>query len=649
MNHFDDLPQRGRNHVIEEKAEAAFKTRLSESGLFILQAADRKDYGTDCQIEVVHLNQATNVRVHVQLKGTERDLNADGSISVEISRTNLNYLLVHPHSFYACYHVPTDSLRICFADSVLRQYDHGGPGWTEQQTLTVSLSEALTVERLSTLAALAQSGARLSRDRRLGQTTADAADVPGILRRSLPDIEVPQDRAAAAKILSHLYESGADAVISTGFGKFAAVFGADDDAMGSCYMAEINLGMARRSRFPERIEGAVAYFRAKLEGGRFQVGSAHYTIGNAFSALGDEQHAKEAYEAALADPDVFSAPALAAQVLKNLGTSLARLGDQDGAAQRYQEALRLSPDLPEAHNALGNHYYRLGRYENALTHFDRVVFTERQLGKTSAVAGWRANILFNLGDGRGAFRDINTLLSQADTEEWIWPWCARLVNNFGRTTAGNATQALAFWQRYISVHPNDSVARRELLLATFYLRRQGHDVGASYAEFRDVFDLHIAHVDADDAALPWDRLGHWAQEEDNWPEAERCFRKAYEIEGGHYGYCLGTALNFLGRCEESLPILREQAEVIQPDAMSWYQVAVACEGTNQVASAIEAYGKVIALDPNLSSAIFNLGGVHWNSGDRIEAEKVWRLAVERFPDHELTAKLRREMPFVFEG
>ncbi|WP_249278906.1 DUF4365 domain-containing protein [Bordetella genomosp. 5] len=70
MSHFDDLPRRDRNHEIEGKAIAAFQRLLSESGVFILQAADRKDYGTDCQIEVVANVQATNVRLHIQLKGT---------------------------------------------------------------------------------------------------------------------------------------------------------------------------------------------------------------------------------------------------------------------------------------------------------------------------------------------------------------------------------------------------------------------------------------------------------------------------------------------------------------------------------------------------------------------------------------------------
>jgi hypothetical protein len=65
MGHLDDLPKRDPNHLIEEKAETAFQGRLTESGRFILQRVDRKEYGTDCEIEVVEQDQPTNVRVHV--------------------------------------------------------------------------------------------------------------------------------------------------------------------------------------------------------------------------------------------------------------------------------------------------------------------------------------------------------------------------------------------------------------------------------------------------------------------------------------------------------------------------------------------------------------------------------------------------------
>ena len=118
---------------------------------------------------------------------------------------------------------------------------------------------------------------------------------------------------------------------------------------------------------------------------------------------------------------------------------------------------------------------------------------------------------------------------------------------------------------------------------------------------------------------------------------------AHELAGGDYGYCLGTALNFLKRFEESLPLLLKQAQVIQPDAMSWFQVGVAYEKLERVPEAIDAYEKALALDPNYDLAMFNIGGVLWNSGEREQALVVWRRAVKQFPNHKFTTRLRDEL------
>ncbi|MGC5802687.1 tetratricopeptide repeat protein [Ralstonia pseudosolanacearum] len=647
MSHFDELPRRDRNHEIEDKAIAAFQMRINESNAFFLQVTDRKDYGTDCQIEVKADGRATNARVHVQLKGTGRALNADGSLSVEVRRTNLNYLLMQPYSVYVGYHVPTGSLRICTAESVAHQYEHGGTNWTDQQSLTVSFVEELTVERLGRLADLARAGASSSRDRRVDQVGIAPADLSKHLLTSPPDVHIPEEPALARKLLAQLYERNADEVISAGFAKFAAVLGAGSDEIGFCHMSEINLGMDGMSRHPERIENAIGFFRTRLANDRQQVGDLHYAIGNAFHALRNEQEAKRAYEAALADPVLATSPELAAQVHKNLGSSHALLGDHERAVDHYHEALRLNPDLAEAHNALGTHYVRLGKYEDALRHFDQVVFSEQKRGRTSAVSGWRANALFNLGDGRAAFREINGLVAQADRFRWIWPWCRRLVAGFGRANVDNARQALPFWQRHVRANPEDPAARWELLMTTFYLRGQGESVAKTYSEFCKEFDRHIVHIDSDNAALPWDRLGHWAEDEGDWVEAERCFRKAYELAGGEYGYCLAIALYELERFDESVPLLREQAQTVQPDAMSWFQLAAAYASLSRWPEAIDAYERTLALDPDHAVAMFDLGGAHWNGGDVATAVEIWTAAIERFPDHELGVELKRDFPSLF--
>jgi tetratricopeptide (TPR) repeat protein len=648
MDHFDDLPKRHENHATESKAEAAFQVLLSNSEDFVLQASDRKDYGTDCQIEVIYRGSATNVRLHVQLKGTEQALNADGSVGVQIRRSNLNYLLMRPHSFFACYHVPTDTLRFCSTDAVIQRYEHSGQQWSQQQTLTVTFSEILSDARLKSLAALARVGALSSRNTRVAQTTAHPKDLPGIIKAALPDLHVPDNEAQAEAMLLSLYDSGADVTISNAFEKFASVLPRDHDAMTFCYMAEINLGMAGRSDNADRIEDGISYLASKIDTGRHHIGSLHYSIGNGFSALERQEKAAKAYETALRHLTSEDSPAPLAECNMNLGSSYVKLGDDGKAAEFFREALRHNPQLPEAHHALGIHCHRKGEYEKALEHFDQVVFAERTLGRRSSVSGWRINIHFNLNDGKAAFREINTLLTDAGDEAWIWPWCARQVASFGRASTENAKLSIPFWDRYLRAYTNCPDGMRERLLNRLYLRADGQSAGLTYLTFKVEFETVIQHLQGEAAAYLWDRLGHWAQEDHNWEEAERCFRAAYDLAGGDYGYCLGTALNFLERPEESLPILLSQAREIQPDDKSWFQVAVAYEKLGRVRLSISAYQRVITLNPNYDLAWFNMGGVHWNAGEWEEASRVWKTAVDRFPDSDLTALLRRDLPFVLQ-
>jgi len=203
---------------------------------------------------------------------------------------------------------------------------------------------------------------------------------------------------------------------------------------------------------------------------------------------------------------------MAATCLKNLGASFEKLGNEEMAAELYRGALEMNPQLPEAHLALGQYLHRQGQFEEALTHYDATLFDDRDLGKNASVTGWRLNALFNLGQDREAFRAINLLLADADREPWIWSWCARQVAAFGRTSVAAARGALTFWQRYVRTHPGVSAARADLLLTSFYLRSEGEEIGKDYATFRAEFETHIAHVDPSEAALPWDRLGHWAQD-----------------------------------------------------------------------------------------------------------------------------------------
>ena len=120
----DDFPIRDENSELATLAESKFEAAIEGANRFIIQRQDRKDYGTDFQMEATLNGSVTNFRVHVQLKGTAKKPNRDGSISISVDRTNLNYLLSQPNSIYVCYHAPTDRLLYRFVHDVwsIRHY-----------------------------------------------------------------------------------------------------------------------------------------------------------------------------------------------------------------------------------------------------------------------------------------------------------------------------------------------------------------------------------------------------------------------------------------------------------------------------------------------------------------------------------------------
>jgi tetratricopeptide (TPR) repeat protein len=257
-------------------------------------------------------------------------------------------------------------------------------------------------------------------------------------------------------------------------------------------------------------------------------------------------------------------------------------------------------------------------------------------------------LLFKMGDSQAAFREINTLLGQAVTLDWVWGYCARLVSRFARLSADVAPKTLRFWRAYLREHPQDTAAKREHLLCLLLLRSVGECAEMGFDEFKLEVTQLIERGDADPAFL-WDRIGHWAQYDNDWAQAEVAYRRAHELEPRAYGYCLGTALNFLGRHREALSILTPLVKQESVDATLWFQIAIAHERLANIDGSIAAYGRALELDADYDIAWFNLGGIYWNSGDIVRAVRVWREAAGRFPDHESTRKLREGFPFIFMG
>ena len=647
VKHLDDLPKRDSNHETQEIAETAFRIAVSECRCFAIQKEDRNDYGTDFQLEVIDGSSMTNIRVDVQLKGTKSPELKNGSVSRSVTRTNLNYLLQQPSSIYVCYHEPSQRLLARYAEDVCREYDHQGDNWRNQSTVTVGFTQLFDDQFQSNLKNRASALAKSSRNNRILYTTSLPEQLPKLLRKSAETVIVPTGVEQARGMLDTLYASGEDEIISNSFDQFYAELNCSPKDMMQAYMAEINIGMNGVEFDEGRVRTGIEEITKLIDLNCSEIGSLLYSIGNGWLALREYEKARDIYNSALHELDRPELSEVAAQCNKNMGTVMKHIsGDDDLAIAFYERAIELSPQLSEAHFAVALCYRQKSDFPAMLEHLDQVVFINRSESHNLSLQGWRVEALFNNGDASGAFREINTLVTHADNFDWIWSWCARQVVVFGRDSALSAQKAIQFWNLYLQEYPENIDAKQERLFCFLYRKSLGEETEINFYSFKGQIEELIDNKETDIAFL-WDRIGHWAQYDGNWDEAETYYRKAYELEPERYGYCIGTALNFVGKFDEALPILLDQAEKHSSDAMSWFQVAVACKGKGDVSRCLFAYHKAIELDPEYDLAWFNLGGTYWNSGDDKRAFEIWGKAIERFPTHELVEKLRQNFPALF--
>jgi len=633
-NYLDDFPQRTQSHDIEQSAVTAFENAIKQSSLFVVQKNDKNDYGTDVQIEARTESSMTNTRIHVQLKGTTGKLNSDGSISISVARENLNYLLTQPLSIYVCFHIPSNKLFYQRAEYTFRQYEQKIIDWHSQKTLTIKFKEPFNTSSQQHLHDLAIASGQSARDQRLQWVSASPKKIPKLVNTTAPIVDLSGSPEQAYEILREMYQANQDAAISASFRKFEAILSHRPPAIALAYMSEINLGINGYQFNEERVRKAIPLFEALKTEGSYRPGSLVYCIANAYLTLGEHERAIHCYKQAISELSLCESAHGLAMCYKNMGAAYKNINQHDKERSSYEKALELDPDLPEARFALAMCMYNDGNYQEALSQFDSIVWDVDPLARSVSVQARRVSIFFNLNESDAAFREINALLGHSDRFEWIFPWCAKHVWQFGKQSIATIPKALSFWEKYLREFPDDIKGKRERLICLWRLHESGLNTSMSFDGFKqEMLDL-IDSGDPDPAFL-WDRIGHWAQTDELWEKAEEAYRKACESEPDEYGYCLGVALNHSGKYAEALLILLPQAETHQPDELSWFQVAQAYWGVGNAIACVNAYKKAIEINPKYAEAWFELGGSLWNLGFKDLARTIWAEAAALFPEHEM--------------
>lgn len=526
------------------------------------------------------------------------------------------------------------------AENTFTQYEHKGAEWHDQKTITVKFKEPFNPEYQNRLHSLALASEKLLREQRLQYALASPEQLPKIVENIVPTIEVSSDPQRAYEILAQLYRANKDLIISASYPKFEAVLGHVPAAISLAYMAEINLAINGYPFKEERIRAALEVLPKLRTERKGVLADMTYCIANAHLALRDYDSSLSEYKKAIEQLSPEHDAHEMAMCYKNMGGVYKELGDLNSEKISYEKAIALEPDLPEAQFALGVCLYNSGDYAEALEQFDSITWSADSFPRSLSVQGWRIPIFFNLNDDTAAFREINSLLSHADKFDWILPWCGKYVWQYGKKSISTIKKSLGFWNKYLLKYKDDLKAKGEYLICTWRMHEEGYPVEMDFESFKEkAKELMNAEIFA--PGFLWDRIGHWAQTDGQWEEAERAYRVACESSPEEYGFCLGVALNHLKKFNEALPILIEQAEKHQPDELSWLEVALAYEGLNEREKCMEAHERALESNPNRPETWFDLGGSYWNANMIFEAISVWEEAKKRFPDHPMVETVKQ--------
>jgi hypothetical protein len=206
---FGPLPQSDRNAELQRISFVAIQGAFP-SDKFVFRDERVEDAGVDGSLELLVGSGQTNLRSQIQLKGTDSDkFNADGSFSLQVDVSNLNYLIYGVCPIYLLYIVPIREFRFVWARDEKLRLDRENPRWMEQEKVTFRFTNMLTPKTL------AEIYERVLREGRMHRRIHDALAVASVTERVTVGID-PETLSvtSAAEAYRTLFEGGFTMVAS---------------------------------------------------------------------------------------------------------------------------------------------------------------------------------------------------------------------------------------------------------------------------------------------------------------------------------------------------------------------------------------------------------------------------------------------------
>jgi hypothetical protein len=147
-----DLPLTNANEELETISKNLLLP-LFDVKKFEIRPEDVKDKGIDLHVELKRSNKNLNFRLVIQLKATEsKKFNSDGSISMQLHTSNINYLLNNSMpAFYILYAKSTNTFYYENLNEFAKSLYEKDAEWQKQKSHSLRFNKVLTQDAISSI------------------------------------------------------------------------------------------------------------------------------------------------------------------------------------------------------------------------------------------------------------------------------------------------------------------------------------------------------------------------------------------------------------------------------------------------------------------------------------------------------------------
>jgi hypothetical protein len=205
------LPTADRNSELQRRSLGALRALLPNDK-FVFRDERIDDAGVDGSLELLIDSAYTDLRSQVQIKSTESTpSNRDGTISISINVSNLNYLLNGPSALYLLYVAPAHEFRFAWASDERKRLDRTNSDWINQKTVTLRFGNVLSKKSFE------QIHERIRREAQFRRQVTDILDTAGSLEHVVIRIATDTLKITDAAEAKRVLQNSGIAIVSSGY------------------------------------------------------------------------------------------------------------------------------------------------------------------------------------------------------------------------------------------------------------------------------------------------------------------------------------------------------------------------------------------------------------------------------------------------